>query len=125
MRTYRFNQVGENEMIVFNPASLLSSGAGKLANLATTYVLGKIGGALFPDSKKEKEKTALPKYETANQTVYNPTPSGLSFDMNTQRANGLGLSGAVYENGVRAVESKGKSLGYTPPTRRNRVHIAN
>lgn len=124
MRTYRFSRVGENEMIVYNPATLAATAAGGLAKTATTYLLGKIGNALFPGKQKPQE-SKLPQINVQPQTVYSPTPQ-VAFDGNHYRANGLGVAGELNRNGVSGGTVNGKDLRYTPKRRQhNRIHAAN
>lgn len=124
MRTYRFSRVGENEMIVYNPATLAATAAGGLAKTATTYLLGKIGNALFSGRQKSQENK-MPQINVQPRTVYDPTPE-VVFDGNRHRANGLAVSGELYRNGVSGGTVNGKDLQYTPKKRQhNRIHIAN
>lgn len=124
MRIYRFSRVGENEMIVYNPATLAATAGTSLAKTAGTYLLGKIGNALFPGKQKPQEPK-MPQINVQPQTVYNPTPQ-VVFDGNRYKANGLALSGELNNNGVSGATVNGRNQRYEPPRRRNnRVHAAN
>lgn len=128
IRTYRFSQVGENEMIVYDPATAATVGM-SIAKTAGSYLLGKLGNALFPGKTPKAPEPKMPQIQVQPQVTYNPKPHvKVSFD-GSRSPNDGAVSGSLYQHGVSGGVVNGRDLhDYTPPKKprkHNRIHAAN